>query len=1053
MRFDHLSAEHGLAQNSVMAIQQDATGFMWFATESGVDRYDGHRFTHFRSRRQSAGSLPADYVPAIELDYDGGLWIATDGGGIAKFEPATGTFRRFGTSDGLADDKIQKLVADPRGYLWVGTLRDGLDRLTIDGGAVEHFSHADDDVNSLPGNDVRALWLDGDGTVWVGTNSGLARVSADGKRIERFVNDPSDPTSLSGNRIRAVLRDSLGTLWVGTQRAGLNRYDGERGFARFRADDTVSGALSHDRVETLLEDDSGRIWIGTADGLNLFDRKSGSFTTYRRSLEEPSSISDNYVISLYQDRSGILWVGTKTGGLSKWNPRTWSFGHYRPSPGADGDFRVRHVTSFAAGHDDSIWFGTFGAGLVRLAADGSVAERLSSASGSDGLSDDRVMALLRARNGDLWVGTMGGGLNRIDATTGRIENFRHDRNVSGSLAANGVMSLFEDSRGRLWVGTFGGGVDRYDTESGRFLHFPHDPDQPASLSSPRATAIGEDRNGNIWVGTDGGGLNRLRADERWEHFEASPDGLSSNTIYSLHLDRKGNFWAGTREGLNRVAPVAGNPARVRFSVIAEEDGLADGSIYGIQSDSENRIWVSTNRGLSVYDPISRDITNYSASLGLQAREFNFGAHYRASNGTLYFGGPNGFNAFVPKELSINSTPPPVALVGLEKLNKPIRADGNYGGISSVELEHTDDVVTFEFAALDFAAPEENRYAYQLEGFDDGWVEAGTTRRTTYTNLDAGDYTFRVRAANSDGVWSEAALNLDISVAAPPWKTWWAYLLYVLSALSLMAWFVYAQQLKLRREEQYSRRLEQEVGVRTQELAERNGELQEANEKLHEASNTDALTGLRNRRYFFHEIGAMLDRMEWPTGDDRRAGGVDEFVFLMVDLDHFKPVNDTHGHEAGDNMLKSVSAALLKACRSSDTVIRWGGDEFLVVARRTGVDEASRLAERVRDAIASTVFPLGNNHVARTTSSIGFAAFPFFDDDPQRLGWEQVLKVADLGMYRAKQERNAWCGVIGVDYEASADALLEALHDDIDELSELGHVILVESRRECAEMIA
>ncbi len=1057
MRFDRLGAADGLAQNSVMSVTQDASGFIWFATENGLNRYDGKSLLHFKYDRSDANSLPADYVTDIEVAPDDTLWVSTDGGGIARWNPETAGFDRVTRSSGLSDNKVQLLVADNRGNLWIGTLRDGLNRLNLETGDIEVFRNDPENDASLSNNSVRAIWIDDDGTVWIGTNKGLDQIDPRTGAIRRVAGAATaDTQGLSGSRVRTIMRDASGGLWVGTQRGGLSRSDDDgESFRHFKAG-TAAGALSNNRVEALLQDREGRIWVATADGLNLYQPDLDRFLTYRYAADEPSSLSDNNVISLFQDRGNLLWIGTKTAGVNKWNPRTWSFGHVRPADDDDGNHRIRHVTSFADATNAELWFGSFGAGLTRVDTDGNVLARVTTEGDADKtLADDRVMAL--AGSGPiLWVGTMTGGLNRLDTHTGLVRQFRAQKNNPDSLAADGIMSLLLDSRGRFWIGTFGGGVDRLDPGSERFVHYSHDADDVRALASPRATSITETQDGRIWVGTDGGGLHRLSEDEtRWERIDTentSNAGFVSAVIYALHVDETGTLWAGTRDGLYRSDQPGTALAELTFRVYDDGDGLADDHVYGIRSDADGQIWVSTNRGLSSLDPLQGTVRNYSVSHGLQAFEFNFGAHFESADGRLVFGGPNGFNAFDPNNLALNSVPPRVALTGLELLSKPLRTSDVYDTVAALELEYTDDAVTFEFAALDFAAPDENRFAYKLEGFDRDWVDAGNERRTTYTNLSGGHYTFLVRAANSDGVWADSELTLDIRVEPPPWLTPWAYLAYsmLLAALAFGIW--HAQERKLKQRAEYSRRLEREVDQRTREIADRNRELELANGKLHEASYTDPLTGLRNRRYFFEQIGAQLDKAAQRPAADRREN-TEEYVFLMIDLDHFKPVNDTHGHQAGDQLLLGVSKALEQQCRSSDTVIRWGGDEFLMVARRAGSDEASHLAERIRAAVASSVFQVSNGHVARTTSSIGYASFPFFDHDPARVSWEQTLKIADVVMYRAKAQRNSWCGVVGVDYPHGIDTMLEQMHQDLDEMHEQGHVIVTEAIREATEKIA
>ncbi|NND58923.1 MAG: diguanylate cyclase, partial [Gammaproteobacteria bacterium] len=597
----------------------------------------------------------------------------------------------------------------------------------------------------------------------------------------------------------------------------------------------------------------------------------------------------------------------------------------------------------------------------------------------------------------------------------------------------------------------GGGVSRFDKDATSFSNFAPQPGDTTSLSATRATTIAEDRFGIIWVGTDGGGLNALDgATGRWQrlqHDPSNPSSLSSNTVYSLHVDHHNRVWVGTRAGLDLLQRDPNTRTPAGFVSLTQSDGLANDTIYGVKTDQSGNVWMSTNYGLARYNPISGNIRNFHRTHGLQGEEFNFGAHYANDAGELFFGGTNGFNVFNPAELELHSAPPGIVLTSFSKLNLPVDTGGSLEKLQAVRLDYDENMVTFEFAATDFIAPARNRYRYMLEGFDKGWVDAGVDRRITYTNLDAGNYTLRVKAANSDGVWSDADIALPISVAPAPWRTWWAYVLYTIAGVGLLLMLGRVQQRKLAREAQYSRRLEAEVRARTLELADRNQELEVANGRLHEASHTDALTGLRNRRYLFEEISRDIDLVKRqfdsdPKGRRRACNG--DIVFIVVDLDNFKPVNDTLGHEVGDKLLLAVCDSLVSSCRSSDIIIRWGGDEFLVVARETSRAEATQLAERIRAGVENCRVELRNGKAAVTTCSLGLAAYPFLPERVDLLSWQQTLSIADIAMYRAKAERNSYCGIYGASWAGTGDALLEQLKSDSDSLAENGHVQIVDS---------
>ena len=1058
MQFDRITTADGLSQSMVMTIQQDQQGFMWFGTENGLDRFDGYQFQNFRNIRTDPSSLPNEFVRDLTLGGDGSLWVATDGGGVSVRYPGQDGFRSFRhdptDENSISSDRARKVLVHPSGDVWIGTRGTGLNRLDPDSGDVVRFHKGAPDGRALKGNDVFALAIGDDGRVWVGTDAGINVIEPSSGKVDQA--DDSLPELSRRAHIRSLMFDREGRLWMGTNRQGLLRFDTDSGAVlHFEHDADDPHAIPSHRIETLFEDTDGRVWIGTDRGLSLVRSDGKSVFNYAHYSDVTSSLSDSFVISIFQDAGGILWIGTRSGGLNKWNPRSWSFGHHKPSGEIPESGGKLNVTAFTTDGTGRLWLGTFGAGIdLLMPADGQFSQYGHDTKPPVMVGDNRIMTLLTDSRGVVWAGTMTGGLHAIDPTTIESRAYTNDPDDARSISANGIMDLLEDRNGRIWIGTFGGGVSRFDRNTGEFVNFLHDPSDEGSISGARATSLVEDSEGAIWVGTDGGGLSRLtQGSDQWQRFLHDPeaeDSLIARTVYALHTDTAGRVWIGTRAGLSRAVP---NPESAQGFVFEDTSSVHDlprRAIYSIESDRHGALWLSTNQGLLRYDPATGDSATFRESHGLQSDEFNFGASYSNRAGELFFGGTNGFNVFDPDKLSFNREPPRLALTSLSVMNEPARLDVPLARLDKLGLGFDDDVVTFTVAALDFASPEENSFAYMLEGFDRDWVYAGNERRFTYTNLDGGNYTLRVRAANSDGTWNRAGISLPVSVAFPPWKTWWAYSAYAIALLlSVLSLWRYQQE-KLRREAEYSRRLEQEVRSRTHQLKERNVELQTANTKLKEVSITDALTGLRNRRFVYEQIGKDVDLVlrHYRDGTETlKPGGNNDLLFLMVDLDNFKPVNDTCGHEAGDELLLQVRDVLLEACRYSDDVIRWGGDEFMIIARETNREYAAGLAERIRTNLSERVFSLGNGHVARISTSIGYATYPFLKDRPELLTWEEVLGVADAAMYEAKQRRNAWVGIEGLAWSGGAGELCRAIKDTPGELAKQGAIRAIQSLEE------
>jgi len=830
MYFEHLTTRDGLSQSTVNAILQDSQGYVWLATESGLDRYDGYSIREFRRERGNPHALANDYVWALAEDAQSDLWIATEGGGVARWQRRTEQFQQYRHDahdpNSLASDAVRTLLIDAEGRVWVGTLDQGLDVLDPKTGKVRHFRHRDGDPHSLPADAIGALYADHHGNIWVGTDAGLCRFES---ALDGFVAyaAASSGANFSDQRIRAIREDHAGILWVGTYGGGLDRLQPDTGgLAVFRHDAKDSHSLSSDRVLAVLEDDAHRLWVATADGLDLLDRKTGTFARYGRQADDPQSLRDSDVMSLYQDRGGVLWVGTRNSGVSHWNPRSWLLGHY-----VDEALRDKPVGAFADDGSGKVWVGTIGGGLLEI----DTLQRREKHYGSSGegaahLSDDRVMSLLYDSRGALWIGTMAGGLNRLDTASGKISVMRSVPADPATLPANGIMSLYRDRGGTLWVGTYGGGLASIDDATGKVSRYPYGASSPWSLSSSRASVIVEDLVGNLWVGTEGGGLDVLDRKSGLFHVYRRDDkdsnSLSDDTVYSLHVDPHGDLWVGTAGGgLDHMIGSSAAPDAVRFESETRYIGTSNQVVYGIESDQEDRLWLSTNNGLVRFDPNSRTAKQFHRVHGLQDEEFNFNAHYRSTDGTVFFGGNNGFNAFSSEQSAPEAPAPRVVLSSAAKLNRSVPPQELPAAGKPLALAYDDKLITLDFSALDFTSPSNNHYVYTLEGFDSGWIDAGPLHRATYTNLDAGDYLFKVRAANADGIWSDAPLSVPVHVAPAPWNTRMARSAYCVAALGLLLYLWRRQRRRRAKQLRYRRELEDTVRKRTHELQERNQELQ------------------------------------------------------------------------------------------------------------------------------------------------------------------------------------------------------------------------------------
>ncbi len=1009
IRFERLSLEQGLSQSTVMRILQDSRGYIWLTTEDGLNRYDGIAMKAYRHDPADDASLPASFVWDVEEDAAGDLWIATTSG-LVRWQRTTDRMIR---QESLAGRHLRALrYAPSANALWIGTRDAGVFCLEVATGRTTRFAHDPDQPSSLVDDRIYALTLDRQGRLWVGTDGGLDRLDPGASGFVHFGSNPTDPRSLSDAKVRAILEDDTGALWVGTT-GGLNRLDpGRKDFDRYRHLPESPTSLANDTVRAILQDADGRLWVGTYQGLDLFDPARGTFAHYQQNPKDAASLADDHVLSLAQDRGGVLWVGTRLGGAHKWNPLSWQFGHVAADPGNPKALGSGRVTSFSEDRVGRLWVGTFDAGLyVMERTTGEMTAYRHDPRNPRSIASDRVMALHHDQRGHLWVGTLDAGLDRFTAASGSFTHYPSNPARPEGLSAKGVTSILEDNRGRLWLGTYGGGLAMLDPDTERFTQHRHDPKDPASLSGDRVSSLAEARDGRLWVATMEKGLAlldpRTGRFERFRHRPGDPGSLPTDSIKTVFLDVADGLWVGTHSGLSYRAPGGQG-----FRTYTTKDGLSNDVVYAVRGDHRGRLWLSTNNGLSCLDPKSGEVKTYGVNDGLQATEFNFGAWHQNATGELFFGGINGFNAFNPERLRQVTRPPALVLTAVAVDHRPLAEPADQTKL--VRLGFRDKVLRFDFAALDYTAPERNRFAYKLEGFDPDWVPLAGRQGVTYTNLNSGRYTFRLRGANSDGRWNDDGVAVRVEVAAAPWATRWAFSAYALLLAAGILGVVGIQHRKFAREAEYARVLEMRVRQRTQELSDRQQDLERVNRELAEASVTDSLTGLANRRflteYLEREVALLHRRYHRAAEGGPVPGELIDLAFVMIDLDNFKLVNDSAGHAAGDAVLRQLRDLLKAVSRGSDIIVRWGGDEFLLVGRDLSGDGLAEISERICARVAQHVFEIGEGRVVRTTCSVGFAGYPFFREQLDALSWEQVISLADRALYVAKASgRNAWVG--------------------------------------------
>ncbi|MDY0109693.1 MAG: two-component regulator propeller domain-containing protein [Candidatus Krumholzibacteria bacterium] len=825
-RFRHLTIEQGLSQSSVNCILQDRFGYVWLGTQDGLNRHDGYNFLVWKTDADDPLTLSDAYITCLAEDAEGHLWVGSEASGFARFNRVTQRFDYLCTGPQRAADEhgtnygIQDLAIDAQGMIWVATSAHGLLRHDPRTGEQRFWQHGPD---GLPSNEVTALRLDTAGRLWIGTAAGLARLDASRANLQVWQYQPDRPESLPVAKIDVIHESAAGVLWLGSK-AGLHHWDPLHDVF-VRQDGIAVG------VEAMAEDAAGRLWLGSLDNYVIrLDPRTGEQLVLAPDLSSPTCLQTGKIQAVFVDAAGVVWVGHDLG-ASLLDIHAKEFFHFRHEVGQVGSLSNNTVWAFCEDHDDLVWIATNN-GLNRFDPRTGLCEVFpADPQNRRRPSHDRMTAIFQDRRGKIWLGYAHGALNILDPATGLFEHVPVDSSGAAGAPATRVYAFAEAPDGTVWMATYDG-LQSWDPQTGRYTATWRQPGGLFDLGGNPCKSLQIDRDGTIWVGTWGLGVLQIDPHtgtrRHYRHAAGSNQTITSDTILSLLLDRTGRLWVGTGSGLTRLDPLTGLGVR-----LTEKNGLPNNTIYAMSEDASGRIWAGTNFGLICLDPESMDFHHYQAKDGLQSNEFNMGAVALGHSGRMYVGGINGFNVFYPDRIQANPYVPPVLITDFQINNQRILAgEPNRGRelltvpiyqTEQLVLDYRDHVVSFSFTTLHYAAPEKNRYAYRLEGFDADWTEAGGRTRATYTNLPAGNYVLRVRGTNSDGIWNESGAALKLRVRPPFWQTPWFLILATMLGLSALHGIIrYRTRLmKIRTQE-----LEKRVARRTADLTRANHFLQQ-----------------------------------------------------------------------------------------------------------------------------------------------------------------------------------------------------------------------------------
>jgi ligand-binding sensor domain-containing protein/two-component sensor histidine kinase len=826
--FKHITVEDGLYQSAIFSITQDKMGYMWFGTANGLSKYDGYNFTVYTNKAQDSTSISDNGISAIHEDKEGFLWIGTTLGLLNKFNRKTETFKHFEIQDqknisiGEPDFynypvsfsrnnnlSITSIAEDDEGKLWIGTWGNGLFEFDKKTGQTNHYFHNPSDPQSLSYNGITSILVDSRGTIWISTfGGGLNRImrlddsfqktkKQDSSYIKfaHYKSSITNKFSLSDNYIISLFEDANKTLWVGTYSGGLNGLNNDQKFLsneeirfqHYKKDIKNPNSLAHNTVMSITGS-KGFLWIGTfGGGLSRLDQETLTFTSFVNDPLNENSLSDNEVYVLFRDRSGILWIGPHLGrGISKLQVNIKKFNHITKQPSSFNNLSDNVVWSIIEDNEGYLWIGTYRGGMNRYDR-GKNNFRIYKydPNNPSGLSDNHIRVICEDKFNNLWIGTYSQGLNKFNPKAGKFKHYKNNQNDKNSIGSNQVQDIYIDKNSTFWIATFGGGLNKFkyaNDDNISFERFTHDPFDPFSISSDRAYTICEDKSGIIWVGTFGGGLNQFdRNSGKFISYKNDPDNpfsIGSNRVVAVFEDTEGNLWCGTAGGgLNRF-----DRENKKFFRYMEKDGLLSNTVYGILEDDNKNLWLSTDNGIFRFNILSKTFTAYDLYDGLQSLEFSGGAYFKSKRGEMFFGGINGFNHFYPDSIKYNTYVPDVVISSFRIFNQQVK-----GEKKEITLSDKENFFSFEFAALDYSNPEDNQYAYMLEGFDSEWhYTDASLRQAVYTNLPAGEYIFRVRGSNNDGVWNDKGVYMRLIILPPFWQTWW----FITGSILIILFIVY-----------------------------------------------------------------------------------------------------------------------------------------------------------------------------------------------------------------------------------------------------------------------
>lgn len=780
--FININNKNGLSSNTVNAILKDKYGFMWFGTNDGLNKYDGQNFVIYRHSETDTNSIGRGIVMALKEDNGGNLWIGTNIT-LSMYNRSLNNFINF---DFSKLGWIRSLWADHLGNIWVGTYT-GLHRFNPKTKKIVTYKAEPLRADKLNSNVILSVFEDSKKRIWVGTNAGLHLLNPQNGIFKRFLHKKEISESISSDVIRSFAEDKDGNIWLGTG-GGLNKMNTQKQtFEHFKSIKSDEGTLSDNSIYKISFDKESKLWVGTEDGLNIFNPSNNKTFRVNKTISNKYSGVGGFVghsvRDIYLDNCGIYWISTLQGGVNKYDNNLAFFNHKKLNPLDVNSISSGAVFAFAESPSGDIFMGTDDRGLNVFNKKTGLIKPIT----LKGMDNQKGFVLTLERSEKtLWIGTYHYGLYIMDLLTNSIKHIQIPKSVADATNTP-INCLKADKQGNIWIGTNGNGLYRYHINTGELVHFSNIFVQQKNrniLFSGYITTIELDQQDNLWIGTNGGGLVRYDpAQNKLKIYNHDNSNLPLDMIMAIHCDKFGQIWVGVMGG----GLCLYNAKTQKFHQYSIKNLLSNDVIYKILEDDLGKLWVSTNKGISVFDPQKKVFKNYTYHNGIQQSNFNIGSGFKTSSGEMYFGGNEGFNFFNPKNLNQNKNIPSLVFTDLKIGNKSVNPVENSEITEPISIAKKINLsykqnFSLDFVALNYTAPQENQYTYMLDGFDKEWNQVGTVTTAVYTNLDPGQYKFRLKAKSEDSSWHTPEKVIEIIVHPPFWRTYYAYFAYFLIAI-------------------------------------------------------------------------------------------------------------------------------------------------------------------------------------------------------------------------------------------------------------------------------